>query len=61
MKALIKGVAVFSFVILIASFGYSQTTIKLGHIDSNEILSLMPETDSLQNELKNYADYHLLT
>ena len=57
MKALIKGVAVFSFVILIASFGYSQTTIKLGHIDSNEILSLMPETDSLQNELKNYADY----
>jgi len=57
MKALLKAVAVFSFVILIASFGYSQTTIKLGHIDSNEILSLMPETDSLQNELKNYADY----
>lgn len=57
MKALKKAVALFSFVVLVTSFGYSQTTIKLGHIDSNEILSLMPETDSLQNELKNYADY----
>lgn len=57
MKALKKAVALFSLVVLVASFGYSQTTLKLGYIDSNEILSLMPETDSLQNELKNYAEY----
>jgi outer membrane protein len=57
MKAFKKAVALFSLVVLVASFGYSQTTLKLGHIDSNEILSMMPETDSLQNELKNYAEY----
>ncbi|MEE4260477.1 MAG: OmpH family outer membrane protein [Bacteroidales bacterium] len=57
MKAFKKAVALFSLVVLVASFGYSQATLKLGHIDSNEILSMMPETDSLQNELKNYAEY----
>jgi len=57
MKAFKKAVALFSLVVLFTSFGYTQTTLKLGHIDSNEILALMPETDSLQNELKNYAEY----
>ena len=57
MKAFKKAVALFSLVVLFASFVYTQTTLKLGHIDSNEILALMPETDSLQNELKNYAEY----
>ena len=57
MKAFKKAVALFSLVVLFASFGYAQTNLKLGHIDSNEILALMPETDSLQNELKNYAEY----
>ena len=41
---------------LISGFGYSQSA-KFGHIDSNEILGLMPETDSLQNEYKAYAEY----
>ena len=57
MKAFKKAVALFSLVVLFSSFGYAQTSLKLGHIDSNEILALMPETDSLQNELKNYAEY----
>jgi len=57
MKAFKKAVALFSLVVLVASFGYSQTTLKLGHIDSNEILSMMPETDSLSEELQNYAEY----
>ena len=57
MKAFKKAVALFSLVVLFASFGYAQTTLKLGHIDSNEILALMPETDSLSNELQNYAEY----
>jgi outer membrane protein len=57
MKAFKKAVALFSLVVLVASFGYSQTTLKLGHIDSNEILSMMPETDSLSKELQNYAEY----
>ena len=57
MKGFKKVIASFSLVILIASFGYGQSVAKFGHIDSNEILSIMPETDSLQGELKAYADY----
>ena len=57
MKSFKKSIALITLMLFIASFGYSQATLKLGHIDSNQILSLMPETDSLQQELKNYADY----
>ena len=56
MKALKKGILLLSLLVLISGFGYSQQA-KFGHIDSNKILTLMPETDSLQNEFKNYADY----
>ena len=57
MKSFTKAIALFSFVVLFSAFGYSQPALKLGYIDSNEILTLMPETDSLQQELKAYADY----
>ncbi len=57
MKGFKKAIALLTMVVLMASFGYAQTSPKFGYIDSNEILSLMPETDSLQNELKAYADY----
>ncbi|MCB2207804.1 MAG: OmpH family outer membrane protein [Bacteroidetes bacterium] len=57
MKAFKKAVALFSLVVLVASFGYSQAALKLGHIDSNEILTMMPETDSLSKELQKYAEY----
>lgn len=57
MKAFKKAVTLFSLVVLVASFGYSQATLKLGHIDSNEILTMMPETDSLSKELQKYAEY----
>jgi outer membrane protein len=42
---------------MFSGFGYSQASLKLGYIDSNEILMAMPETDSLQKELKKYAEY----
>jgi len=57
MKGLKKAIALFSMVILISSFGFGQSVPKFGYIDSNEILSIMPETDSLQKELKAYQDY----
>ena len=57
MKGFRKAIALISLVVLVASFGYGQSVAKFGYIDSNEILTLMPETDSLQNELKAYADY----
>ncbi len=57
MKSFRKVMAVLSLVVLMAGFATAQTGAKFGYIDSNEILALMPETDSLQNELKAYADY----
>jgi len=57
MKSFKKIIALFAFVALVSSFGFSQAVVKLGYIDSNEILTLMPETDSLQKELKKYAEY----
>ncbi|PLX13138.1 MAG: hypothetical protein C0598_04405 [Marinilabiliales bacterium] len=56
MKALKKGILLLSLLVLISGYSYSQT-VKIGHIDSNEILGIMPETDSLQTALKSYADY----
>ena len=46
-----------SLVVFFTSTGFSQATAKFGYIDSNEILTLMPETDSLQDELKKYDDF----
>lgn len=57
MKGIKKATALLVMVILISSFGFGQSAVKFGYIDSNEILSMMPETDSLQNELKAYANY----
>lgn len=57
MKGFRKALALFTMVGLLTTIGYSQSATKFGYIDSNEILSMMPETDSLQNELKAYADY----
>ncbi|HEY9113684.1 MAG TPA: OmpH family outer membrane protein [Bacteroidales bacterium] len=57
MKSFKKLVALFALVVLVSSTGFSQAPLKLGYIDSNEILAAMPETDSLQKELKKYAEY----
>ena len=57
MKSFKKVIALLSLVVLISSVGFAQSGAKFGYIDSNEILTLMPETDSLQQELKAYADY----
>ncbi len=57
MKSFRKAIALLSLILLVSFSGMSQTGAKFGYIDSNEILALMPETDSLQKELKAYADY----
>lgn len=52
-----KAITFLFVALLFSGMGFAQTNAKLGYIDSNKILSEMPETDSLQKELKNYADY----
>jgi outer membrane protein len=57
MKGFKRAFTLLTIVVLFASFGYGQAAAKFGYIDSNEILTLMPETDSLQKELQAYAEY----
>jgi outer membrane protein len=57
MKGFMRVFTILSLVVLFATSGFAQTSAKFGYIDSNEILTLMPETDSLQGELKAYADF----
>ena len=37
---------------LIASFTFAQSPVKLGHINSQELLQAMPESDSAQAKLE---------
>ncbi len=52
-----KPLAILIVALLISGMSFGQTNAKFGYIDSNKILTEMPQTDSLQKELKNYADY----
>ena len=40
---------------LMTSAGFTQTTLKLGYIDSNELLDMMPGKDSIQKVLQDYG------
>jgi outer membrane protein len=40
---------------LLSMAGYAQTNAKLGYIDSNELLEMMPGKDSIQLVLQNYG------
>jgi outer membrane protein len=37
------------------STGFSQSNAKLGYIDSNELLEMMPGKDSIQNAIQEYG------
>ncbi|NLF43406.1 MAG: OmpH family outer membrane protein [Bacteroidales bacterium] len=54
MKNLLKVFVILSLVI--ASTGVSaQSKTKLGHIDSNELMKIMPGRDTIQTQLENHA------
>ncbi len=54
MKKLSRSLVVIALA-LITSFGYAQTNYKLGYIDSNELLDMMPGKDSIQQALTSYG------
>ena len=54
MKKLIT-VVILVVSMLAAYPAMSQTNVKLGYIDSNELLDAMPEKDSIQNALEAYG------
>lgn len=54
MKKILKPALVIMFSALL-SIGFSQVNAKLGYIDSNELLGLMPAKDSIQTVLQDYG------
>ena len=54
MKKLSRSLIVIALA-LFTSLGFSQTNAKLGYIDSNELLDMMPGKDSIQTVLQSYG------
>lgn len=56
MKQTIKIIAVITIVILSVTSLQAQSKIKVGHINSSELLQMMPGKDSAQQVLVTYAN-----
>ena len=54
MKKLFKSFIIVS-IILVSFLSFAQSNAKLGYIDSNELLEMMPGKDSIQQVLQNYG------
>lgn len=50
-----KVASVFLFAILVTTAAVAQTKGKMGHIDSNKLLELMPEKNTAQTKLQDFA------
>ena len=54
MKQYLK-ITLLLLTVFITSNLVAQTNFKFGHINSQELITLMPESDSAQTELERYA------
>lgn len=54
MKNTVKIVAIFSFILLLATTSQSQTAQKVGYIDFNGLVAAMPGVDSVKIKLQAY-------
>mgnify|MGYP000014378388 CR=1 FL=1 len=52
MKKILLAVAI---VLSVVSVSFAQSTNKFGHINSQELMSLMPESQTIRTELEAYA------
>lgn len=48
-------VLIVAIVFAVGGSAYAQKAVKLGHFNSSELMQRMPEADSVQNVLKDYA------
>jgi outer membrane protein len=55
MKTVKKGFLLLVVALFISGFGFAQSTLKIGYINSNKLMSTMPEADSAQAQVKSYA------
>jgi outer membrane protein len=54
MKKIVRSILVIAIAV-VTSAGCAQTNAKLGYIDSNELLEMMPGKDSIQKVLEDYG------
>jgi outer membrane protein len=54
MKNVVKIIAVFSFILVLATAAQSQTVQKIGYIDFNSLVAAMPGVDSVKIKLQTY-------
>jgi len=43
------------FALLLSTTGFSQTKMKFGHLNSNDLFALMPEKETAQKTLQDYS------
>jgi len=55
MKTVKKGILLLAAILFISGFGYAQSSLKIGYINSNKLMGMMPEADSAQAQVKKYA------
>ncbi len=55
MKTFKKGFLLLAVALFISGFGYAQSSLKIGYINSNKLMGIMPEADSAQAHVKAYA------
>ncbi len=55
MKTIKKGFLLLVIALFISGFGFAQSPLKIGYINSNKLMSTMPEADSAQAQVKKYA------
>lgn len=55
MKKIKKGFLLLAVALFISGFGFAQSTLKIGYINSTKLMSTMPEADSAQAQVKSYA------
>jgi len=55
MKTIKKGFLLLAIALLFSGAGFAQTNVKIGYLDSQKLMSMMPETDSAQAQVKRYA------
>ncbi len=55
MKTIKKSFLLLAVALFISGFGFAQSPLKIGYINSNKLMSTMPEADSAQVQVKKYA------
>lgn len=55
MKTIRKGFLLLAVALLFSGVGFAQGTVKIGYIDSNKLMSEMPQSDSAQAQVKKFA------